>query len=90
MTPYPLFYSYAYPEPAGFAAAPVRPGAEYDATLREFTLPYDDVRRADDPRTALLDFFQTTYEAAADLGGWDRAALEVVPATPPAAVPGRD
>ena len=81
VAPYPLFYSYAYPEPAGFAGATLQPAAaRYDATLREFILPYDDLRRADDPEAALLAFFQTTYDAAADLGGWDRASLEV-PAT---------
>lgn len=76
--PYPLFYSYAYPEPARFAAAPVEPSAaRYDTTLREFVLPYDYVRRAADPQRELLAFFQTAYEAAADAGGWDRGALEV-------------
>ncbi len=76
--PYPLFYSYAYPEPDGFAGVNVRPSpARYDATLREFVLPYDDVRRADAPEQMLLDFLQSTYEAAADLGAWDRRSLEV-------------
>ena len=76
--PYPLFYSYAYPEPKGFADASVEPSsARYDAALHEFVLPYDDVRRADDPESTLLEFLQSTYVAAADLGGWDRAALEV-------------
>ena len=78
IAPYPLFYSYAYPEPKGFADAKAQPAsARYDATLREFTLPYDDVRRADDPERSLLAFFQSTYAAAADLGGWDRRSLEV-------------
>jgi hypothetical protein len=77
-TPYPLFYSYAYPEPAGFAEAAVQPSAaRYDATLCEFILPYDDVRQADEPDQMLLAFLQSTYEAAANLGKWDRRALEV-------------
>jgi hypothetical protein len=75
--PYPVFYSYAYPEPAGFAAAPVKPDAAfYSADLREFILPYDRVRQSADPDTTLLEFLQTTYEAAANLAKWDRAALE--------------
>ncbi|HXW06632.1 MAG TPA: DUF5996 family protein [Vicinamibacterales bacterium] len=74
---YPAYYAYAYPEPAGFASAPVRPaGAFYSAELREFILPYDTVRQAEDPDGTLLEFLQSTYEAAADLGAWDRAALE--------------
>jgi hypothetical protein len=77
-TPYALFYSYAYPEPPGFAASTVRPAAaRYDDTLHEFVLPYDDVRRSPDPESALMEFLQSTYDAAADLGTWDRAALEV-------------
>ena len=75
--PYPAFYSYAYPEPPGFPDAPVRPAAAfYHAELREFLLPYDAVRESPSPDETLLDFLQTTYEAAADLGGWDRARLE--------------
>ncbi|HUP65466.1 MAG TPA: DUF5996 family protein, partial [Thermoanaerobaculia bacterium] len=71
------FYSYAYPEPEGFSAAEVRPAAAFYSTdLKEFILPYDAVRGADDPRGMLMDFLQSTYEAAADLGKWDRAALE--------------
>jgi hypothetical protein len=74
------FYAYAYPEPLGFAGWPVEPvGAYYDADLGEFLLPYTAVRTAPDPDRALLAFFQSTYEAAADLGGWDRAALEASP-----------
>ncbi|HXB38118.1 MAG TPA: DUF5996 family protein, partial [Acidimicrobiales bacterium] len=73
-----MFYAYAYPEPPGFGAQPVEPGAaSYDKDLGEFLLPYTAVREADDPDGALLAFFQTTYEAAADLGKWDRTALEV-------------
>src|SRR6478609_9100414 len=75
--PYPAFYSYAYPEPAGFKAASVRPaGARYDPAFGEFVLPYDDVRQAASSETTLLEFLQSSYEAAADLGGWDRAAFE--------------
>jgi len=80
--PYPLFYSYAYPEPAGFAGANAFPSAaRYDATMREFILPYDDVRKADNPEAALVAFLESTYVAAADLGLWDRRALEVSPET---------
>src|SRR6185295_17504328 len=75
--PFPLFYAYAYPEPQGFGASPVRPGcAAYDPALREFVLPYDDVRTASAPDAVLLEFLQSTYEAAADNARWDRAALE--------------
>ena len=75
--PYPLFYSYAYPEPDGFAAAAVRPaGAFYSNELREFVLPYEAVRQAAAPEETLLLFLQDSYEAAANLGGWDRRALE--------------
>lgn len=74
--PYPLYYAYAYPEPPGFGAATVGGGGAYHAGLREFVLPYDDVRRAAEPERLLLDFLQSTYEAAARLGAWDRAALE--------------
>ena len=75
--PYPVFYSYAYPEPAGFAESPVRPDAAfYNNDFREFILPYDSVRQAESPDAMLLGFLQTTYEAAANLARWDRAALE--------------
>jgi len=75
--PYPVFYSYAYPEPPGFAAAAVEPaGAAWNADLREFLLPYDVVRQAASPDDALLAFLRSTYEAAATLARWDRAALE--------------
>ena len=74
---YPAFYAYAYPEPAGFAQAAVKPAsAFYSTDLREFILAYDVVRGADDPDATLLAFLQSTYEAAAGLAGWDRAALE--------------
>ena len=72
-----LFYSYAYPEPPGYRDWAVRPaGAAYSAELGEFVLPYDLVRRADDPDGLLLEFLQSTYEAAAETAHWDRAALE--------------
>lgn len=71
------FYAYAYPEPDGFREHPVAPAAaRYHADLGEFVLPYEAVRTADDPDAALLAFLQTTYEAAAEHGRWDRAALE--------------
>jgi hypothetical protein len=71
------FYSYAYPEPEGFAQAPVRPAAAYyDKGLSQFILPYEAVRMAADPDQAVLDFLQSTYQACADRAGWDRAALE--------------
>jgi uncharacterized protein DUF5996 len=74
---YPAFYAYAYPEPSGYPTAPVKPAeAFYSADLREFILPYDAVRNAARPDATLLDFLQTTYDAAANLGKWDRAALE--------------
>ncbi|HVW30867.1 MAG TPA: DUF5996 family protein [Polyangiaceae bacterium] len=74
---YPAFYSYAYPSPAGFDRASVRPAqAFFSKELGEFILPYDVVRTASDPEQTLFHFLQSTYEAAADLGRWDRAALE--------------
>jgi hypothetical protein len=74
---YPAFYSYAYPAPEGFATARVRPDAAFfSEALGEFILPYDAVRTAADPDGALLDFLQSTYEAAANAAKWDRAALE--------------
>jgi hypothetical protein len=76
----PMFYAYAAPEPAGFRESPVRPAkAFYHKQLGEFLLSYDDVRNADDPRAALLDFLESTYEAGATLGKWDRATLESQP-----------
>ncbi len=75
--PGPSFYAYAYPEPNGLRSAPVRPAeAAFDAHLGEFILPYDVVRRAPDPDAMALEFFQSTYEAGADLADWDRALLE--------------
>ena len=75
--PYPAFYSYAYPEPVGFSEAPVKPDAAFYSTdLREFILAYDIVRQSESPDDTLLDFLQTTYEAAANLAKWDRISLE--------------
>jgi len=82
--PRAAFYSYAYPEPAGFRDRPVAPGSYFDTTLGEFILPYDTVAQAGQPDALLLDFLSTTYVAAAETGGWDRAALEC-----PLGVPGR-
>jgi hypothetical protein len=71
------FYAYAYPTPDGFADRPVEPeAAAFHDGLGEFVLPYEAVRSAADPDATLMRFLQTTYEAAADLAGWDRAALE--------------
>lgn len=76
----PFFYSYAYPPPPGFADARIRPdAARFDAALGEFILDYDAVRAAPDPDAALLGFLESTYAAAADLGGWDRKALDCAP-----------
>ena len=75
--PYPVFYSYAYPAPEGYAEAAVKPAeAFFSKDLQEFLLPYDAVRQAASPSETLLDFLQTTYEAAAQLAHWDRASLE--------------
>jgi Family of unknown function (DUF5996) len=80
---YPAFYSYAYPEPPGFRATKVRPDAAFfSEALGEFILPYDAMRSATDPDQALLDFLQSTYEAAADCAKWDREALECAPGQP--------
>ncbi|MBI3896986.1 MAG: hypothetical protein HY308_01670 [Gammaproteobacteria bacterium] len=74
---FPLFYANVYPEPAGFSSATVRPvAAFYHAATHQYVLPYDDVRNARSPETLLLEFMQSTYEAAANLGGWDRSLLE--------------
>ena len=74
---YPAFYAYAYPEPDGFRATPVRPDAAFfSKDLGEFILPYDAVRTAAQPDQALLEFLQSTYEAAANAAKWDRDALE--------------
>jgi hypothetical protein len=80
---YPAFYSYAYPEPAGFRATKVHPEAAFfSEALGEFILPYDAVRLAAQPDQALLEFLQSTYEAAANAAKWDRAALECAPGEP--------
>jgi len=74
---YPAFYAYAYPQPAGFAEARVRPdGAFYSTDFGEFIFPYDRVRESPSPDDTLLEFLQSTYVAAADLAKWDRTALE--------------
>jgi hypothetical protein len=74
---HPAFYSYAYPTPSAFKTAPIRPSAAFfHEALGEFLLPYDAVRAAPDPDATLLDFLQSTYEAAAETGGWDRDAIE--------------
>ena len=73
----PAFYAYSYPEPPGCSEALIRPVAgRYDPVMREWILPYEAVRLAPDPDRALLEFAQSTYDVAADLAGWDRAALE--------------
>lgn len=75
--PEPIFYAYAYPTPDGFADWPVAPaGAAFNRDLGEFVLPYETLRATPDPDAALIAFLQSTYEAAAERGGWDRAALE--------------
>ena len=80
---YPAFYSYAYPEPPGFRATKVRPDAAFfSEAVGEFILPYDAVRLAADPDSALLEFLQSTYEATANSAKWDRAALECAPGQP--------
>jgi hypothetical protein len=87
-SPTPLYYSYAYPEPPGFAEARVQPvEASYYAPLHEFILPYDAVRTAAVPDDALLAFAQSTYDAASICGKWDRAALEEIALKPPVEVP---
>jgi hypothetical protein len=73
----PAFYAYAVPEPAGLRDAPVRPSsAYYHREMGEFILPYEAVRTAPDPASEIHAFVDSTYERAATLGGWDRAALE--------------
>lgn len=79
----PIFYSYAYPEPEGFRAARIAPDpARFDETLGEYVLPYEAVRRSANPEAELTAFLQSTYEVAADLLHWDRAALEREPVAP--------
>jgi Family of unknown function (DUF5996) len=80
---YPAFYSYAYPEPPNYRTTKVRPDAAFfSEALGEFVLPYEAVRAATDPDKALLDFLQSTYEAAAISAKWDRDALEGAPGRP--------
>lgn len=77
------FYAYAYPEPDGCSVAPIKPAAaSYHPTMREWVLPYEAVRTSSDPGAMLTSFLQSTYEAAANLGRWDRAALERATAEP--------
>ena len=86
--PMAIFYAYAYPQPAGLASATVRPAAaSYDTTFGEFILPYEVVRNSPQPDAVLLDFFQSTYEAVADLAKWKRSELEYQGAHPTRAVP---
>lgn len=76
----PVFYAYAYPTPEGFQDYPIAPReAFYSSQMQEFVLPYEAVRQASDPDAMILAFFQSTYEAAANLGHWDRDALEHTP-----------
>ena len=83
-----MFYSYAYPEPPGYADYAILPSAaSYNRQFGEFTLPYDAMRRSPDPDTALMDFLQSTYEAAANCAYWDRAALEVDQSNFPSTAP---
>jgi hypothetical protein len=77
----PFFYSYIYPEPEGFRSAAVKHG-RFDETFGEFVLPYEQARSAENPARTLLEFFQSTYDAAADLAHWDRSALEREPVAP--------
>ena len=79
----PIFYGYAYPEPAGFREAAILPeSARFDETLGEFVLPYEAVRTSANPEAELMTFLQSTYDAAADLANWDRKALEREPVAP--------
>jgi hypothetical protein len=76
----PFFYSYAYPEPAGYAEFLMEPGCgAYNSAFGEFVLPYEEMRQSADPDATLLGFLQSTYDAAAECGKWDRAALEFGP-----------
>jgi len=76
MFPHAAFYSYAYPAPVGFNKIGTVSGAFFDEKMQEFILPYEVVRLAENPEELLLNFFQTTYEGAAELGNWDRELLE--------------
>ena len=73
-----MFYSYAYPEPPGYAQSPIKPDfASFDKKFGEFMMPYEAMRQSPDPEAALMEFLQSTYEAAANCARWDRAGLEV-------------
>jgi hypothetical protein len=77
----PLFYSYAYPEPPGYAKSPIAPdGASFNLQMGEFVMPYEQIRQSADPDSTLLQFLQSTYEAAANCAHWDRTALEIAAA----------
>lgn len=75
--PQPVFYAYAYPAPEGFSSARVKPdAAHYNSDLGEFILPYEEVRQAADPDELLMEFLQSSYDSAAELGEWNRTELE--------------
>ena len=77
MVPFAAYYVYIYPEPAGYNEVVIRPAeAYYDQQLREFLLPYEAVRLSSDPEEMLMDFFESSYEAAANLAKWERKELE--------------
>jgi hypothetical protein len=79
----PFFYSYAYPEPPGYREYSIAPAAaRFDANFGEFLLPYEEMRLSPDPDATLLEFLQSTYEAAANCAHWDRAALDCIPRQP--------
>ncbi|HEX4369947.1 MAG TPA: DUF5996 family protein [Rhizomicrobium sp.] len=80
--PHAAFYSYAYPEPKNFRDAVMPPGVTYEAQLGEFILPYDIVRKSPAGEKLVMDFLQASYAAAADLGKWDRAALDCATGRP--------
>jgi hypothetical protein len=80
--PHAAFYSYAYPEPRGFRTANVPRGVSYHDSLGEFILPYDTVRKSQDPEKLVMNFLHATYSAAADLGKWDRASLDCAMGVP--------
>ena len=80
--PYPAFYAYAYPEPAGCSTSPIEPRAAfYDAEMREWILPYEAVRGSSDPDGMVMAFLESTYDTAAGLGGWDVKALRSAAST---------
>jgi hypothetical protein len=82
--PTPIFYAYAYPAPAGFERSEVQPAAaRWDTDLSEFVLPYDALRKSGTPEADLMAFLESTWEAAAELGDWDRTALEWGPGEQP-------